>query len=239
MPRTINSPEPLFRVNPEDEKPGLELFFRQVFFLTGAVFFVTTFAIHVLKNSSAMHDFLLLKKADGTFAFRLRYYFLTGSIFVVMPLYRLMAFFRHSTAWMVSILVLFPLLVGFYISMHMVISQHNLFDLPLTSAGCAFLLSGAAGMVLPKETYLKTASHLRFAIGLSCLLIFHKVFHPPYATWFIAIPMFWLYDYIAAAPEKLIRVSKIVNPPFSFRQRLLVASISILLFLPGSGRSDP
>lgn len=216
---------------PKEER-DLQRFFIHTYLIVAAAFFITAITFFFLKEAAFMREQVFIINNQHEEVFRYRIFFILGSIFIVFPMYQLMAFYRSSRTWLYSILFLYPVIFGYYFTLLIILLRKDVMTAPFLSAGCAFAIAAGIGLASDRLFYLKAIGWLRLIIGISCMFLLHKILHAPFTAWLVAIPLFWIYDFIAADSQKLIYVTEIKNPELDYTQQVLFSSISVLLAIP-------
>ncbi|HTL83204.1 MAG TPA: hypothetical protein VL651_15930 [Bacteroidia bacterium] len=222
-----------------EEKKDMHRFFISTYAIAAGMFFITALVYYLLLPSSFIHDQIYAKRSLLPDGLRLRPFFLLGLGLVVLPLFNRMAFFRVTRGYLTSILFIFPLVVGFYTALFCSLCGYDLLGPPLLSSGTGFALTALIGIAAEKLFYLKIVGYLKFFIGFGSMLAIHTLMKSDsIMDWFVAVPIFWTYDFISSDSKKLYHIPKIKNPELDNVQQLLISTIAIVVMVPLWRRGD-
>jgi hypothetical protein len=213
---------------PQEEEKDLRLFFIYSFLFLAFLFFLIAGFTYLFTNTSLTDRFVILKEGS----YRLRAY---GTLFlalIIIPLYRSYALEGFAKIRLALFLFIFPVMMGFLLSIVNKMTKQDYFSPPFLSTGISYTLAAIAGAFSDKLFYVKVIDYLKLVFGFLSVLLLQDYLSHNYIYWMIAILIFWIYDFIALDTYKLIHFHRNPKREFDLTQQLFMTGISALMLIP-------
>jgi hypothetical protein len=218
----------------ENKSPFTKLLIHTHLF-AGSIFLSIAALVLLLKQFDFYHGLFYMIAPNGKYYYNESFIAVSLLLAPILLLFlRTIALYKNNKIWLTCAIIIFILISGFYISGISIIVQNELFVTPLLSTAIELIVCGLIGYVFENIFFVRYVGLIRFITGILAMMVFHHYLEPHYACWFIAIPIFWIYDFISTDNHKLIRIQKMENPRLDYTQQLLISVICIIYVIAPS-----